>query len=261
MSDPEPEQNNRFINRLTKKNKDKEDRRKRLISGTGPIAKLTIYFLEKILLDKIIKGFYNQLISVFEDVFTFVQNTFFSDFKGFLAGKLKSKKGTCFEYTFFRYFMTLMLPPMGIFLSRGISGWYNIIICGLLCFIKYFPGLIYALIIMQSAPYSKRYQEMKRDKLAKTKAEENKDRSALELEYTPLLIFIGAILVTMLAVYISISSNPLQSVIGNPLNAVQNLFNNRLGLEKGHKIKSVISSELKNQIASDIKTRAISKFV
>jgi uncharacterized membrane protein YqaE (UPF0057 family) len=259
MSDAEPEQeqSNRFLDRLSKKNKDKEDKRKRLISGSGPIAKLIIYFLEQVLFEKLIKGFYNQLVSVFEDVFSFVQNTFFGDFKGFLAGKLKSKKGTCFEYTFFRYFMTLMLPPMGIFLSRGISGWYNILICGLLCFIKYFPGLIYALIIMQSAPYSKRYQEMKRDKLAKSKAEETKKRSDIEIEYTPLLMFIGAILITMLAVYISISRNPLQSVIGNPLNNLGNFVNNQIGLEKGKNIKSLVSSELKDTI----KSRAISKFI
>jgi uncharacterized membrane protein YqaE (UPF0057 family) len=260
MSDTEP-QGNRFLDRLSKKDKNKEDKRKRIISGSGPLAKIIIYFLEKILLEQIIKGFYNQIITVMDDAFTFVQNTFFSDFKGFLAGKLKSKKGTCFEYTFFRYFMTLMLPPMGIFLSRGISGWYNILICGLLCFIKYFPGLVYALIIMQSAPYSKRYQEMKRDKLAKSRAEENKDISSIEIQYTPLLMFIGAIIITMLAVYISITFNPLQSAIGNPLNAIKNKFNNTFGIEKGHTVKGIISSELKNHITTDIKTKAISKFI
>jgi uncharacterized membrane protein YqaE (UPF0057 family) len=260
MTDTEP-QGNRFLDRLSKKDKNKEDKRKRIISGSGPLAKIIIYFLEKILYEQIVKGFYNQFISVMDDAFTFVQNTFFSDFKGFLAGKLKSKKGTCFEYTFFRYFMTLMLPPMGIFLSRGISGWYNILICGLLCFIKYFPGLVYALIIMQSAPYSKRYQEMKRDKLAKSRAEENKDISSIEIQYTPLLMFIGAILITMLAVYISITSNPLQTVIGDPLNTIKNTFNNTFGIEKGHKVKGIISSELKNHITTDIKTKAISKFI
>jgi uncharacterized membrane protein YqaE (UPF0057 family) len=252
---------NRFTNRLNSRAKDRKDKRGRILSGTGPIGKIMIYFIEEILIENIIKRIYNLFIDTLTSCFNFVQNTFFSDFKGFLAGKLKSKNGTCFEYTFFRYFMTLMLPPMGVFLSRGISSWYNILICGLLCFIKYFPGLIYALIVMQNAPYSKRYQEMKRDKLAKSRAEENKDRSAIEIEYTPLLIFIGAILITMLAVYISINTNPLQSVIGNPLNNIKNIFNNQLGLEKGQKIKSVISTELKNQISSDIKTKAISKFI
>jgi len=256
MTDTEP-QGNRFLDRLSKKNKGKEDKRKRIISGSGPLAKIIIYFLEKILYEQIIKGLYNQFVSVMDDAFTFVQNTFFSDFKGFLAGKLKSKNGTCFEYTFFRYFMTLMLPPMGIFLSRGISGWYNIIICGLLCFIKYFPGLVYALIIMQSAPYSKRYQEMKRDKLAKSREEDNKKISAAELQYTPLLMFIGAIFLTMLAVYISITSNPLQNVIGDPLNALKKKF----GTEKGHSVKGLISSEFKSQIKTDLKTKAISKFI
>jgi uncharacterized membrane protein YqaE (UPF0057 family) len=260
MTDTEP-QENRFIDRLSKKDKNDEDKKKRIISGSGPLAQFIIFFLQNILYEKILKGLYNQFISVMDDAFTFVQNTFFSDFKGLLAGKLKPNKGICFEYTFFRYFMTLMLPPMGIFLSRGISGWYNIIICGLLCFIKYFPGLVYALIIMQSAPYSKRYQEMKRDKLAKSREEDNKKISAAEIQYTPLLMFVGAIFLTMLAVYISITSNPLQTAIGDPLNAFKNKFNNTFGIEKGHSVKGLISSEVKGKITSDLKTKAISKFI
>jgi uncharacterized membrane protein YqaE (UPF0057 family) len=260
MTDKQP-QGNRFLDRLSKQEKDKDDKRKRIISGSGPLAKIIIYFLEEILYNQIIKGLYNQFINVLDDAFTFVQNAFFSDFKGFLAGKLKPKKGTCFEYTFFRYFMTLMLPPMGIFLARGISGWYNILICGLLCFIKYFPGLVYALIIMQSAPYSKRYQEMKRDKLTKSKAEDNKKTSAAEIQYTPLLIFIGAIIITMLAVYISITNNPLQTVIGNPLNIIQDKFNNTFRSSKSHAVKSLISSQISNKVSSDIKTKAMTQFV
>ena len=73
------------------------------------------------------------------------------------------------------------------------------------------------------------------------------------------MIFI--FLITIFAVYISITSNPLQNVIGNPLNIVQNAFNGTFGSEKGHKVKGLISSELKNQITSDIKTRTISKFM
>ena len=129
-----------------------------------------------------------------------------------------------FEHTFFRYFITLMLPPMGVFLSRGISSWFNILICGLLCFIKYFPGLIYALVIIQNAPYSERYKKMKREKLAKKRPKKKVDD--LEISYTPLLIFIGAVLISCLAVYISISNNPLQKVIGDPLEMAKNMYNN-----------------------------------
>ncbi len=248
----------KFLDRLTQNKKNKEDQRKRIISGTGPIGKIMVYFVEKILIDIIFKSIYNTFITIVEDCFSFVQRTFFSDFKGFLAGKLKQKRGSCFEYTFFRYFMTLMLPPMGIFLARGISGWYNILLCGLLCFIKYFPGLIYALIVIQSAPYSKRYQEMKRKKLEKTQQQYAVDQSGIEKSYTPLLIFMAAILITGIAVYISMTSNPYQSVIGNPLNALQNSYNKYLG---NHDVKSIVSGQLQNEIVGDLKTKAISKMM
>jgi uncharacterized membrane protein YqaE (UPF0057 family) len=248
----------KYLDRLTKKNQDKSDKRKRLLSGTGPIGQGMVYFIEKILIDQIFKGIYNQFIDILEQSFTYVQNTFFSDFKGFLAGKLKQKRGACFEYTFFRYFMTLMLPPMGIFLARGISGWYNILLCGLLCFVKYFPGLIYALIVIQNAPYSKRYQDMKRKKLEKSKAQYQTDKSGIEVSYTPLIFFVLAMIITIIVVYISMLSNPYQSVIGDPLNMIANTYNNHFG---GTNIKGVIHSELKDQAISDLKTKAISKFM
>ena len=43
---------------------------------------------------------------------------------------------------------TILLPPMGLFMEYGITGWINIIICGMLTLMFYFPGLIYALILI-----------------------------------------------------------------------------------------------------------------
>ena len=105
------------------------------------------------------------------------------------------------------------------------------------------------------------FRQLPNDKLAKTREEDNKKISAAEIQYTPLLMFVGAIFLTMLAVYISITSNPLQTAIGNPLNAFKNKFNNTFGIEKGHTVKGLISSEVKSKITSDLKTKAISKFI
>ena len=43
---------------------------------------------------------------------------------------------------------TILLPPMGVFMEFGITAWINIIICGMLTLLFYFPGLIYALILI-----------------------------------------------------------------------------------------------------------------
>ena len=44
--------------------------------------------------------------------------------------------------------MTVLCPPLGIFMQYGLSFWINIILCALLSLIFYFPGLIYALILL-----------------------------------------------------------------------------------------------------------------
>lgn len=44
--------------------------------------------------------------------------------------------------------MTVLCPPLGIFMQYGLSFWINIILCALLSLVFYFPGLIYALILL-----------------------------------------------------------------------------------------------------------------
>ena len=43
---------------------------------------------------------------------------------------------------------TIILPPMGLFMELGLKGWLNILICAILTLAYYFPGLVYALIIL-----------------------------------------------------------------------------------------------------------------
>ncbi len=43
---------------------------------------------------------------------------------------------------------TVVLPPLGLFMELGIKGWINILFCAFLTLFFYFPGLIYALIIL-----------------------------------------------------------------------------------------------------------------
>jgi len=45
---------------------------------------------------------------------------------------------------------TILCPPIGVFMDMGITGWLNILICVLLTFLFYIPGLVYALLIIYS---------------------------------------------------------------------------------------------------------------
>lgn len=43
---------------------------------------------------------------------------------------------------------TILCPPVGVFMEYGVLGWFNILIAALLTLMFYFPGLIYALILL-----------------------------------------------------------------------------------------------------------------
>ena len=43
---------------------------------------------------------------------------------------------------------TVLFPPAGVFMELGLTGWLQILVCLLLTFMFYFPGLIYALILL-----------------------------------------------------------------------------------------------------------------
>ena len=45
---------------------------------------------------------------------------------------------------------TLLCPPIGVFMDVGLTGWVYILICILLTLLFYFPGLIYALLVIYS---------------------------------------------------------------------------------------------------------------
>lgn len=45
---------------------------------------------------------------------------------------------------------TILCPPLGVFMDLGVTGWFNIVLCVILTFMFYLPGLLYALFIIYS---------------------------------------------------------------------------------------------------------------
>ena len=43
---------------------------------------------------------------------------------------------------------TVLCPPVGVFMEYGVLGWFNVLICAILTLLFYFPGLIYALLLL-----------------------------------------------------------------------------------------------------------------
>lgn len=116
----------------------------------GPIAKFISIVLESII--GVIKSFLVLMKDIFLSVFDVVGNIFLGKVKGDMLFGLINKKhaetGTCMSLWLPRTIITILLPPFGVYMSRGLRGYKYVIICCLLTCVFYFPGLIYAFIVM-----------------------------------------------------------------------------------------------------------------
>jgi uncharacterized membrane protein YqaE (UPF0057 family) len=70
----------------------------------------------------------------------------------------------------FRIFLTILIPPLGILLSKGLYGWFNILICFVLMYINFLLGAVYALVITFRNRYADRYEEAEQKRLTLIKA-------------------------------------------------------------------------------------------
>ncbi len=92
-----------------------------------------------------------DLFSVFTFLFKIVFKSTFKELTSFDVGDLVGlNQGSkyCFNTLWFRYFVIILCPPAGVFLSYGFAGWLQILICALASLFYYFPGLVYALIVI-----------------------------------------------------------------------------------------------------------------
>ena len=81
----------------------------------------------------------------------------FGNFKGIIPSTYSS--GMVVSLRFFRYIMNVLMTPFGIMLSKGIYGWFSILICVLLTYISYLAGIIYAFVITSRNRYADQYED------------------------------------------------------------------------------------------------------
>ena len=63
--------------------------------------------------------------------------------------KASKDKRVCMQPATFILLITMLCPPLGLFLHLGIQSWFHILVCAFLTVkLYYFPGLIYAIMHM-----------------------------------------------------------------------------------------------------------------
>jgi uncharacterized membrane protein YqaE (UPF0057 family) len=135
----------------------------------------------------------NDIFSIFfKGGFDFMSN----NEEGGITKEKLGKSSAFLDYVYFRYAITLVAPPVGIFLSKGINGWVNILIAMLLCYMNYFVGIVYAFVITFYNRYPDLYIKNEAVNINKYKEEllkENIDMDQRQNQLPAFLVMVGAL--------------------------------------------------------------------
>jgi uncharacterized membrane protein YqaE (UPF0057 family) len=147
--------------RKLKREERKKAEKAGMLYGQGPVTMFLVYMFDFIL---------KLFIRMTEFIFSFTSlgfNSVYDIFYGSYEGALPNseKFGVIIGMKSFRYFITLLIPPVGVFLSKGLYGWFNVLICFALTYIHIVLGIIYAFVITFRNRYADRYEEMEYKRL------------------------------------------------------------------------------------------------
>jgi len=147
--------------RKLRREKLKADKAGALLTQQGPITSILIGILDFML---------DVIIMLYDFVVEFAQYGFYYVYNGIYGtdGQLipnAEKFGTNISLRYFRYFITIFIPPLGVFLCKGLYGWFNVLLCFAFTYIHFLLGAVYAFIITFRNRYSDRFENMEKQRL------------------------------------------------------------------------------------------------
>jgi uncharacterized membrane protein YqaE (UPF0057 family) len=146
---------------LSEKQKDK------LLEGRGPITEIIVLVIEMIitLIKQASEILFNTIvIGIFKYIFLLVSWPFlsliekrvfiFSDKykckdKKKCDGHCDSEKSYSISHKTILSIITILFPPYGVFLHKGITGYHEILLTSVLTILFYFPGMLYGLSVIK----------------------------------------------------------------------------------------------------------------
>lgn len=133
---------------------------KKLSDGKlGSVGEFIIQVTEKIMdiISLVIKTMINMFVGIVKSIVSTVlggrtgNGPFGGIFFGLIHTKGRAGNGKCLKLYWFRTIITILFPPLGIFFTKGFYGFGKVILCSILTMFFYFPGLIYAYIVMNNS--------------------------------------------------------------------------------------------------------------
>jgi uncharacterized membrane protein YqaE (UPF0057 family) len=188
-----------YIRRRLDSQKKKELNMAKIMAGTGPISMFIIQVLD-FSVDLII-NIIDILTGLFVDGFDFAYGGLLGEYQGIFPEK--NAYGSTFSFRFFRTFITIITPPVGVFMAKGIKGWMNILVCLILCYIHYVIGILYAFVITFRNRYADRYEKIQEEKMAAIKAEQAAAGQGTVTDYAYIVggfLFVAAIFIILIFV-------------------------------------------------------------
>ena len=132
-----------------------DDKLSKIAGRPGPITGLILSLADTVI-TLFLKLMFN-LLSISTYAFEWVNNITFGNFAGLIPSSLT--KGKVISMKFFRYIMTVLMPPFGVLLSKGLYGWFNILVCVIITYVNFIAGIVYAFVITSHNRYADQYED------------------------------------------------------------------------------------------------------
>ena len=175
---------------------------------SGILALTILYFWDSII-ELIFRVFF-ATVDIAKYSYNYMYAYIFGNYEGLIPSV--EKNGTLVTFRPLRYVITVLVPPLAVFMSKGLFGWFNVLICLFLCYINYFVGIIYAFIVTMNSRYSDRYERRNIEK-----KEANLNRTENNKELKVIFMIIGVFILTIFTImFISSINFDMKNL--NPMN-------------------------------------------
>ncbi len=165
-----------------------------IVGRPGPIAGIVIYLFDAFI--NLLARLLVYLLKITGYGYDLFNNYIWGNFDGVLPNTITG--GQVLSYRYIRYIMTVLLPPVGVFMGKGLYGFFNIFICVILTYINYIAGIVYAIVITMNNRYADQYEE----KQYKELKARNPDITITDMDSTAFIGMIVFICLVILAILI-----------------------------------------------------------
>ena len=130
------------------------DKLANIVGRPGPVTGFLLGIID-VIMTLIIKIAVN-MFTISKYAFDWLYNMLFGLFDGIIPTSIIG--GSVISMKYFRYMITVLMPPFGVLVSKGLYGWFSIIVCIIITYVNFMAGVIYALVITARNRYADQYE-------------------------------------------------------------------------------------------------------